>query len=530
MNWFRNWKIRTKILVLIMLMATFIGTVGFVGYYYNAKANVQMSDMYHNRLMAVKYINDARAQARANQALLYHLMIAQDKVTQQEELNEIKIRADNFNKSYNAYLTLSADPYEKERCSQIQQEVTTYRAERDKVINMIIQGDQKEAYDYFTKTANQSINLINKALQELADYNAKEADSIHLLNDADYALSIRIITAISIVAALLCILLGFMVVRSIVKPLIILRVDLENLAENGGDLTQVIPIDTKDEVGDLARATNKFLANLRTILKVVMEQTQALVVAIEQISAGTEQMAQGATSQASETQYLTDQISEMASAAEEVAASSEETVKAAQAMAKDVQEGKTIVEMTSVAMKGIGNNIHSLERRSAKIGEIIEMINDIASQTNLLALNAAIEAARAGEHGRGFAVVADEIRKLAERSSQATKEISTIISEMQNETASAVTATNEGGKATQANGVLFERIFEFIQTTHHMVNDVYKAASSVAELGSKSSASVQSVAAITEEFSASTEETASSAISLAEMSEKLINSVKHFKL
>ena len=170
-------------------------------------------------------------------------------------------------------------------------------------------------------------------------------------------------------------------------------------------------------------------------------------------------------------------------------------------------------------MKGIGDNIHSLEQRSVKIGEIIGMINDIASQTNLLALNAAIEAARAGEHGKGFAVVADEIRKLAERSSQATKEIGTIISEMQSETASAVTATNEGGKATQANGVLFERIFDFIQTTHNMVNGVYKAASSVAELSTMSSASVQSVAAITEEFSASTEETASSAISLAEMSE-----------
>lgn len=174
--------------------------------------------------------------------------------------------------------------------------------------------------------------------------------------------------------------------------------------ENGGDLTQVIPIDTKDEVGDLARATNRFVLNIRTIMTVVMEQARVLGVATEQISAGTEQMAAGASSQANEIQSLTDQISEMASAAEEVAASSEETSKAALAMAKDVQEGKEIVEMTSVAMKGIGDNIYSLDQRSEKIGEIIRMINDIASQTNLLALNAAIEAARAGDVRRSSVI------------------------------------------------------------------------------------------------------------------------------
>ncbi|WP_158291469.1 methyl-accepting chemotaxis protein [Desulfosporosinus sp. Sb-LF] len=530
MNWLRSWRIKTKILALILLMATFIGIVGFVGYYYNAKANAQITNIYSNHLLSVSSVNAARAQSRATEAAMFHFLLAQDKTTQAEQLDELKTRVDNFDKFFGAYLKIPADAYEKEREQKIQQELTPYRAERQKGIDMANLGDQRAAYDYFTKNALPHIDVINKALEEIAEYNTNSAYETNSQNDADYALSIKVIITTSVMASLLCIMLGLMVASSIVKPLNFLKKELDSLADNGGDLTQVIPIDTKDEVGDLARAINKFLANLRTIMTVVMEQAQILVVAIEQISSGTEQMAKGATSQAGETQYLTDRISEMASAAEEVAASSEETVKAAQAMAKDVQEGKIIVEMTGVAMKGIGDNIHTLEQRSAKIDEIIGMINDIASQTNLLALNAAIEAARAGEHGRGFAVVADEIRKLAERSSKATKEIGTIISEMQNETASAVSATEEGGNATHANGVLFERIFEFIQTTHQMVDDVYKAATSVAELSTKSLTSIQSVAAITEEFSASTEETASSAVALSEMSEKLINSVKHFKL
>ena len=135
MNWFRGWKIKTKVLLLIVLMATFIGTVGFTGYYYNAKANVQMTDIYSNHLMSVKYVNDARTQSRAGEAALFHFLLAQDKAIQLEQLNEMKIRVDNFDKSFSAYLKLPADSYEKERMQKVQQESTTFKAERRKVID-----------------------------------------------------------------------------------------------------------------------------------------------------------------------------------------------------------------------------------------------------------------------------------------------------------------------------------------------------------------------------------------------------------
>src|SRR4051794_37254662 len=98
--WFKNWKIRTKILSLVVLMALFIGTIGVVDYYYKSKADVQMTEIYSNNLMSIKYLNDLRAQTRAGEAAMYHFLIATDKDTQQAQISEMKTRSGNIDKSY----------------------------------------------------------------------------------------------------------------------------------------------------------------------------------------------------------------------------------------------------------------------------------------------------------------------------------------------------------------------------------------------------------------------------------------------
>jgi methyl-accepting chemotaxis protein len=152
------------------------------------------------------------------------------------------------------------------------------------------------------------------------------------------------------------------------------------------------------------------------------------------------------------------QVNSVAAASEEMSKTSEEIARNCVAVAKSSEKangsastGEKIIQDTIEVMNRINDRVQDSSRiikslgvRSDQIGEIVELINDVADQTNLLALNAAIEAARAGEHGRGFAVVADEVRKLAERTSGATKEIRETIHAMQSETRNAVVSMEEG--------------------------------------------------------------------------------------
>jgi methyl-accepting chemotaxis protein len=195
--------------------------------------------------------------------------------------------------------------------------------------------------------------------------------------------------------------------------------------------------------------------------------------------------------------------------------------------------------------------VTKLGERSLKIGQIVETISGIAGQTNLLALNAAIEAARAGEQGRGFAVVAEEVRKLAEQSQEATKQIAELIIEVQTETDKAVVAMNDGtrevkigGEVVDTAGQAFQEIVGLVEgvsgqfkcissAMQQMADESQQIVGAVYDIDKISKAAAehtQMVSATTEEQAASMEEIAAASQSLVRMSEKLQNTIAKFKL
>ncbi len=359
--------------------------------------------------------------------------------------------------------------------------------------------------------------------------------------------------------------------RRISRPILAVAVGAKEVAE--GNLTiNKVKITSKDEIGQLSQAFNLMTENLAQLVKHVASASEQVASSSQELTAGAEQSAQASnevaaaiTDVAQGTERQISAVSEVSAVVEQMSAGMEQVlmntghvVSSTESTAKAAADGqesikKTIDQMSHIqqVVKHSAGLVEHLGERSKEIGQIVEAISGIAAQTNLLALNAAIEAARAGEQGRGFAVVAEEVRKLAEQSQEAAKEISGLITEIQSDTGKAVESMKDGtqevetgAKVVQQAGVAFDKISEHIQEVteqvHQISNEIEQISRgnerivhSVHEVEQISQAiadQTQSVSASTEEQSASVEEIASSSQVLASMAEELEASLGKFRV
>jgi len=365
------------------------------------------------------------------------------------------------------------------------------------------------------------------------------------------------------VALLVGIVFAVFLTRAISGPLVQMAGQVSRVAE--GDLrVEVQRLRQQDEVGQLASAFAVMTDNLRQLAQRIIQSTDELNKSSEELSASAEQAAR-ATEQISQTisqvasgtgdqsrtvQQVVGIVGELKQAIDRIAAGATEQARVVNHGGQLVQEmmvairavadnarqvaaasdegvatarqGGETVRQTVAGMEGIQNTVFAtaekvrqLGRHSQQVGEIVQVISDIAGQTNLLALNAAIEAARAGEHGKGFAVVADEVRKLAERSATSAKEIAALISDMQQGIEEAVQAMQagtqevaKGMEQARAAGQALDQILAALEGTDQQVQRITQDAQGLLQRAEQVMAAVSDVSRITEENTAATEQMA----------------------
>jgi len=317
---------------------------------------------------------------------------------------------------------------------------------------------------------------------------------------------------------------------------------MKNVAQ--GDLTQRVEITSQDELGELAQSFNTFLDKLQEILYQVSSNTQSLATTSEEISASSRDQAQAAELQKDQTTQVAAAMQEMAATVHEVSENSNRAAGASQKAAEMAREGGKVVEETLSRMRTIATSVgdtagkvQELGKRSDEIGRISGVIEDIADQTNLLALNAAIEAARAGEQGRGFAVVADEVRKLAERTGNATKEIAAMIRNIQAETKTAVAAMQAGSKevesgveSTRQAGDSLQAIIKMSEQVGDMVTQIATAATEQAATTEQINGNVEQIARIASSTEAGAQQTAGALVDLSALAKTQRRLVGQFRL
>lgn len=332
-----------------------------------------------------------------------------------------------------------------------------------------------------------------ESFDEVINNHVLEAQNTYQDSKADYKKTVMILISIVVICIVISLLLSIVIIRSIIVPVKKVTGKLKEVSESNGDLTQRINYESKDEIGQLSKSFDLFMDKLQSIIKEVASSAEVIesssgqlskataitTESLEEISKTVVDISGGASDGAASAEETTAGLSEAARFSEAASDASRKTAYNSKKVKESAEDGANKIDeivssITNIASssKEVSVIINELDYSSRKIGDIIKIITSISEQTNLLALNAAIEAARAGEAGKGFNVVSDEIRKLADESSKAARDIYELVKDNQLKSASAVTSVNQVEERVAKGVEKASEVGESIQNIIKNVNEI----------------------------------------------------------
>ena len=323
---------------------------------------------------------------------------------------------------------------------------------------------------------------------DIVSNHADEQAQTSAAHASEEALSRSVIILVtSILTVLVCVALFIIFLRMIVRSIATLKKQLDNIAQGEGDLTRRVPVESDDDLGQLAASFNQVLTNLQSMVGTIQTLSDDLSNEAKQLSTAARDNNDGVTLQADLIAMVATAINEMQSAIEEVAGNASRAAEVTVQAQQRGENGGRIIRDSSEQVQALALQIskaveviRKLSEDSENITSVLDVIRGVAEQTNLLALNAAIEAARAGEQGRGFAVVADEVRTLAQRTQQSTQDIQRMITTLQTGVSDIVSVMETGSEQAGETERLATEAESELKVILESMNDISDVNSSVA--------------------------------------------------
>lgn len=503
MTFLKNLKIGRKLTIGFAVMILFMMVIGLNGYRSVFLIEEDLVEILETDLAGINNLLQADRD-------LHQLLVAERSMIFANAKSDVfkSLVADyeenlkQFEDRWEKYRTL-AKTGDTELISKFEQAKEEWKALSRKVVDGRIadtRAGRREALDLSLGFAKQKSDEMRKVIDKLSDKKlllmAKEKKDTQII----YRRTVISLLAVTGIGLVVGIGLSFLLGRGITRPLNKAVDGLKDIAEGEGDLTTRLHVESKDEVGELARWFNVFIERLQTIIKGISDNTDTLHNSSTGLSTISQQMslgAEGASSKidlvASATEEMNANMNNIAATMEQastnveiVASSAEQMASTIDEIAQNSEKARSITGGAVTLTKSSSDRVEGLGQAAQEISKVTETITDISEQTNLLALNATIEAARAGEAGKGFAVVANEIKDLARQTAEATDEIRNRIQSIQDSISGTITDIEQVPKVINEVNEIVSTIATAVEeqsvTTREIASNVAQVSEGIQEV------------------------------------------------
>jgi len=523
---FKDLSISKRLIIGFGLLIVFLFATNLIALKHMAGIMDDMNALVDDRMVKVNEANKAMETALANGRSLRGLLL----VDTAEERKKIREEVEQHRKDNSEIL---AKLEEKTRSPEGKALIATIKERRAALFSIYprfydaaekgIAEAKPILFKEFIPTNDAFIASL-KAMVEHEETIMRES----VEHDRETYSSARNTTIVTLLAAVIVAIgIAIWIIRSVSGPLNGIRQAIQHV-QNSNDFTRSAPLSGNDEVGQTAAAFNELLVTMRQTLGSLRQSIGRIDDASQQLAGGAQQSAKASEDASESAASMAASVEQVSVSINHVATNANDALHMAQRSGELSDQGGAVIgkavdemKVITTAVKNVAEQIDTLGQQSTQISGVVQVIKDVADQTNLLALNAAIEAARAGEAGRGFAVVADEVRKLAERTTQATGEIAAMVAGIQESAKTAVGSMEKVVTQAESGMSLAEQAGNAIVQIRESANEVVRVVSDISDAIAEQGSASQSIAQQVERVAQSAEENHGAAKSTADSADEL---------